>query len=174
MAPDPDTLTRAARGEREAFDEIYARYGRGLFVFLVGLLRLREDAEDALQATLLRAWVWLPGLRDRSRFVPWLFRIARNVAADVANRRIRAPDRIEVPDDLLGPDPAARNEEDALKSLVAGLKPKTRALVLLRAVEGWSAEDVAAATGSSVATVRRRYAKALEQLRRKCEGSETP
>ena len=174
MAPDPETLSRAARGDRAAFDEIYARYGRGVFVFLAGLLRSREDAEDALQATLLRAWVWLPRLRRRDRFTAWLFRIARNVANDSARLRLRWPRMIEAQDDLLGPAPEVSHGEDGLRRLVAGLKPETRALVLLRAVEGWNAEDAGAAMGMSAATARRRYAKALKQLRLRLERSERP
>jgi RNA polymerase sigma-70 factor (ECF subfamily) len=153
----------AVRGDREAFARLYRRYARAVFVDLVARLGRREDAEDALQATFLAAWTSLPRLARPDRFVPWLFRIARNKARDQARRR-----RLGL--ESLGAEPQAAAvpegpEVEALRELVGGLRPKTRAIVLLRALEGWSAEEVAAAHRLSVATVRRRYARALGHLR---------
>lgn len=158
------TVRKATRGDREAFARLYDDYSRPVFLTLVGLLRAREDAEDALQATFLSAWERLPTLRRPDRFVSWLFRIARNKARDSARRR---RDRLlaDAPvEDLIDPSlgTAARDEMDRA---LASLKPDTRALVLLRAVHGWSSEEVAVAVGKSPATVRRRYARALDHLR---------
>ncbi len=145
-------------------------------MLLVGLLRRRDDAEDALQAAFLNAWAHLPDLRREERFHPWLCRIARNAARDAARREARWPQPLAEGEDLVGPDDpegaAGGAPLDEVRRLVADLKPGTRALVLLRAVEGWSAQDVGAALRMSAATVRRRYARALEHLRtRLTEGS---
>lgn len=152
----------AVRGDREAFARLYRRFARPVFVDLVARLGRPEDAEDALQATFLSAWTHLPRLARPARFVPWLFRIARNKARDQMRRRRQG---LVLAGDVAAAPPQDRPELDALRALVDGLHPKTRAIVLLRAVEGWSAEEVAAAHRLSVATVRRRYARALEHLR---------
>jgi RNA polymerase sigma-70 factor (ECF subfamily) len=167
MGADAD-LEAAVRGDREAFARLYRRFGRAVFVDLVARLGRREDAEDALQATFLAAWTNLPRLARQDRFVPWLFRIARNKARDLARRRRLGLAGL-VPSDLIAPAPAERPEIEALRALVEGLRPKTRAIVLLRALEGWSAEEVAAAHRMSVTSVRRKYAKAIEHLRRGLE-----
>jgi RNA polymerase sigma-70 factor (ECF subfamily) len=154
----------AVRGDREAFARLYRRFARAVFVDLVARLGRREDAEDALQTTFVSAWTNLPRLARPGRFVPWLFRIARNKARDQLRRR-REGLACVLAADVAAPPARERPELDVLRALVEGLQPRTRAIVMLRALEGWSAEEVAAAHRLSVATVRRRYAKALEHLR---------
>jgi RNA polymerase sigma-70 factor, ECF subfamily len=164
-------VLRARSGDAVAFSDLYARYGRGVFLYLVGLLRLREDAEDALQATFLSAWRHLGSLRDDDRFPPWLFRIARNAARDAMRRRSAWPQALGDGEDLLGASPPPREGEHGdVRECLAGLRPKTRALVLLRAVNGWTAEEVGAAFSWSAATVRRRYARALALLEARLSG----
>ena len=82
MDGNGELVRKAAAGEREAFASLYDRFARPVFLTLVGILRTREDAEDALQAAFLAAWERLPTLRRRDRFVPWLFRILPRKACD--------------------------------------------------------------------------------------------
>ena len=133
-------------------------------------LRWREDAEDALQIAFLNAWRSLPDLDEPERFRPWLFRIARNAALDVARKRRRHPSSLPLPDDLMSQQTSDLNGVSEMPHLLAGLPAETRALVLLRAVEGWSAEDVGAALSWSASTVQRRYALALELLKARSHG----
>ncbi len=164
MDGDHELITRAAEGDRPAFSQLYDRYSRPVFLTLVGLLRTREDAEDALQAAFLSAWKHLPALRRPDRFVSWLFRIARNKGRDAARRQRERPAWEQIGEDLICPGDGASGDEE-LERLVAGLKPETRALVLLIAVQGWTTEEAAQAMGSSASTARRRYARALGHLR---------
>ena len=156
---------RAMGGDRAAFARLYERYGRPVFLDLVARLRVREDAEDALQLTFLSAWSALPRLRHPERFVGWLFRIGRNKARDLGRRERLRWMRPLVEEDLIAPTGTEAPEVERLKGLVAGLKTQTRSILLLRAVEGWSADEVATALGCSAATVRRKYARALGRLR---------
>jgi RNA polymerase sigma-70 factor (ECF subfamily) len=167
MAMESDADVREAiRGDRDAFARLYERYARAVFVDLVARLRRREDAEDVLQATFLAAWTNLPRLRRPRRFSAWLFRIARNKARDRFRRDRPRLVLLRPNQDLLAPDIGDRGAElETLRELMCLLRPDTRAIVLLRALEGWSAEEVAAAHGLSVSTVRRRYTKALKHLR---------
>ena len=171
MAASGD-IAAAARGDRPAFARLYGRYHRAVFIELVARLRRTQDAEDALQATFLAAWTNLPKLRRQRRFVAWLFRIARNKAADQMRRE--QPRLVLLGDDMdrLAPTPSDGPDVEALRALVAGLQPKSRAIVLLRTVEGWSAEEVATAKGLSISTVRRHYANAIEHLRTGLERNE--
>ena len=155
----------AIQGDRGAFARLYERYGRAVFLDLVARMRRREDAEDVLQAAFLAAWRNLPRLSKPDRFVPWLFKIARNKARDHARRQQPRMLRLVDDADLIAPTGRDAPAIEEVRALMAGLKPETRAIVLLRAVEGWSAEDVARAQGMHAATVRRRYARALQHLR---------
>jgi RNA polymerase sigma-70 factor (ECF subfamily) len=176
MAEDPDVLAARA-GDREAFARLYRRFSRAVFLDLAARMRGRHEAEDALQATFLSAWTHLPRLRRPSRFVGWLFSIARNKARDWARDGARGgmPRMVLLggSEELLAPRTDRPSDCDELRALVAGLRPKSRATLLLRAVEGWSAEEVAHAHGVSASTVRRRYADAIEHLRAGLEGSKT-
>jgi RNA polymerase sigma factor (sigma-70 family) len=164
MNSEIELVRQAAGGGRKAFAELYDRYARPVFLTLVGLLRTREDAEDAFQASFLAAWRKLPTLRRLDRIRPWLFRIARNQARDAARRQLARPAGELRGEDLIHADDGVGADEE-LESMVAGLTPTTRALVLLLAVHGYTAEEAALATGQSASTVRRRYARAIRHLR---------
>ncbi len=169
MAGDAD-VRAAIAGDREAFERLYKRYFRAVFVDLVARVRRSEDAEDALQATFLAAWMNLERLAKPERFVAWLFRIARNKARDQMRRKQTRLVLLGRSEDLIAPTAHDTPDVEALRELMSSLRTKTRAIVLLRVLEGWSAEEVAAAQGLSASTVRRRYAKALRLLRTKLAG----
>src|SRR5882724_10021522 len=95
-----NAVERARGGDRAAFEELYRRFQRPVFLYLAGCLRWREDAEDAYQAAFLSAWRHLPSLSNVERFSPWLFRIARNAARDVTRRRRLWPSLLGAPEDL--------------------------------------------------------------------------
>jgi len=166
---DPDLVRAAMQGDREAFGGLYERYARPVFWDLVARLERREDAEDAVQAAFVAAWRALPRLRRPERFAPWLFRIARNEAFDLARRDRPRLVRLDAIREPVAPAPPAVAEAEAVRRALEGVKPASRAIVLLRVLEGWSAAEVAAAQGMSVSTVRRRYARALDHLRRALE-----
>ena len=109
MDTEASTVERARAGDRQAFEELYRRYRQPLFLYLVGCLRWREDAEDAFQVAFLNAWRSLPNLDEPDRFPPWLFRIARNVARDITRRRRLLPSSLPVPEDRLDPSCAGRS-----------------------------------------------------------------
>lgn len=74
-------IDRAARGEEAAQRELYRRY-RPAVVRLAGAFASldRDEVEDVVQETFIRAFTALPGLRERRAFQPWLYSIARNRA----------------------------------------------------------------------------------------------
>ena len=151
-------------GDRGAFAALYDLCARGLFLDLVGRLGSREDAEDALQASFLTAWHRRGTLASPDRFMGWLFRIGRNKAVDLLRKRLRAPGRLEDADLILAPALSPGSDGELARAL-HGLKPESRSLLLLRAVHGWDAHEVAAAWSTSPSTIRRRYARLLDHLR---------
>lgn len=168
-----DLVERARAGDRQAFGRLYERLARPVLLHLVSLLGRTDDAEDALQTSFLKAWRKLGQLRRGARFTPWLFRIARRTALDLARSRPRGPTAPSV-ETLEAASKQDLTEELAdVRRAVAELRPGTRTLVLLRVVGGWTSEAVADAVGLHPATVRRRYARALAHLREKLKRSET-
>jgi RNA polymerase sigma-70 factor (TIGR02960 family) len=124
-----------------------------------------EEAEDAVQETLLRAWRGRSQVDSESGFRPWLYRIATNYCVDVLRRRKRRPQIIgsfaeipwlqPYPDRLLDEIPAASGDEPhvvavaretielAFIAIVQELPPRQRAAVLLCDVMGFSAPETA-------------------------------
>jgi RNA polymerase sigma-70 factor, ECF subfamily len=142
-------LRAGPAGDRAALEELLAGYERPLFVFCRGILGHREDAEDAVQDALLRALRALPGLRaGQVAFRSWLFKVALHVCLDRKTRR-RPTELFDEERPATGSD-AASPEVIALRRLqiAEGLKnlpPVRRAVFLLKVVEGWSVEEIAAA-----------------------------
>jgi RNA polymerase sigma-70 factor, ECF subfamily len=127
-----------------------------------------EEAEDLVQETFLRAWRRRETFQGRSTFRAWLYRIATNACLDALDKRPRKPAGGEVPwlqpypDELLDQVPSDEREPDAelvaketieLAYMVAiqHLPPRSRAVLIVRDVLGWSAKDTAALLDMSVA-----------------------
>ena len=173
-----------------AFDRLVAAHRRELYAHCYRMLGSVQDAEDALQESLLAAWRGLPGFEARSSLRAWLYRITTNVCLRLIERRPRrllspdhGPPRRDTSDlgePVSGPvwlepwpdeDPAVQIErrESVELAFVAALQhlPGTqRAVLILREVLGYSAAEVAAAldtTPASVNSALQRARKAVEQ-----------
>ena len=101
-------LSAAAAGDAEAFRRLAAPHRRELLVHCYRMLGSLDDADDAVQETLLKAWSRLAGFEGRSTLRAWLYRIATNVCLDALDHRARRilPTAIVGPaDPHLSPDP---------------------------------------------------------------------
>jgi len=136
-----------------------------------------QDAEDALQDALLRAWRGLARFAERSSLRTWLYRIATNACLDVAARR---PKRVLPIDDepldesaWLEPYPDApeasyeqrESMELAFIAALQHLAPNQRAALILREVLGFSAREAAAALGTTVASLNSALTRARRGVR---------
>ena len=97
--------------DQDAFRELVEPHRRELQAHCYRMLGSIQDAEDALQEALLRAWRGLPGLRDRDGLRSWLYKIATNVCLNAIERR---PKRV-LPADL---SPPSGPEDDPSEPLV--------------------------------------------------------
>src|SRR5215213_8129991 len=79
--------TRAARGDAAAFAAVYERHHQALYRYCRSILRHDEDAQDALQSTMTRAFAALQDEQRDFELRPWLFRIAHNEAISILRRR---------------------------------------------------------------------------------------
>src|SRR6266571_5680390 len=88
--PD-DLLQRAREGDREAFAALVEAHRGELQVHCYRMLGSLQDAEDALQETLLAAWLGLEGFEGRSSVRTWLYRIATNRCLNLLRSSTRRP-----------------------------------------------------------------------------------
>jgi RNA polymerase sigma-70 factor (TIGR02960 family) len=84
---EPELLAAAQRGDTAAFEALVAIHRRPLHAHCYRMLGSLQDAEDALQETLLAAWRGMRGFEGRSSFRSWLYRIATNACLRLAERR---------------------------------------------------------------------------------------
>jgi RNA polymerase sigma-70 factor, ECF subfamily len=170
---EPGLLRAAQAGDRTALDQLLALHERPLLVLCHGILGHAEDAEDAVQETLLRALRALPGFRGAASLRTWLFRIAVNVCLNW--KRDRRQDRAS-PAALLWDDEgdripmaSASPEMIALRHLrvteaLAELPPRLRVVFLLKVLEGWSVAEIAVAMRWNPIRVQNELAKARRVL----------
>ncbi len=86
---EPALLAAATRGDAGAFDRLTAGYRRELYAHCYRMLGSVQDAEDALQDSLLAAWRGLPGFEGRSSLRAWLYRVTTNACLRLIARRPR-------------------------------------------------------------------------------------
>ena len=166
----------AQRGEREAREELAKRYRRPAFLFAFQLLGNREDALDVAQDAMLKFFNTLDRFEPARPVQPWLFRIVRNRAVDIARRKkIRRAESIDDPDARREPAtrPEASPERKAVRRqlqekvwlAVQRLPGKQREILVLRDYQDLSYAEIADVLGIPKGTVMSRLYGARKALR---------
>jgi RNA polymerase sigma-70 factor (ECF subfamily) len=153
------------------------RYYRRCARYAVRVVGNREDAEEAVQDALLRAFRSLHRYEERGQFASWLFRIlanqCRSAVVRAARRERTFPDLYA--DDALpvaiGPNGHGEaqgiddSSGDHLDAALAQLPPEQREALALRFGESLSYEDMSAITGAGVSALKMRVSRAMARLR---------
>ena len=169
---DADLVDAARSGDDRAFRALIEPHREDLRSRCRRILGSPDDADDALQDTMVRAWRGLPGFADGRALAPWLYRIATNASLDALARRRRLPpvDPDAVPDALNGSiSPAAEYEqrEDLERALVAVMRhlpARQRAALILSDALGLSAREAAEALDTTATSVYSALQRARKQL----------
>jgi RNA polymerase sigma-70 factor (ECF subfamily) len=178
-----EVMARARAGDGEAFRQLTAPYRRELQVHCYRMLGSFQDAEDALQDTLLSAWQGLPTFEERASVRTWLYRIATNRCLNALRATKRRPPPVgdmgelppptgtdevvwlqpypdvlleDVPDTAPGPEARYEQAESISLAFITALQllpARQRAVLVLRDVLGYPAAEVAALLDSSVESV---------------------
>ncbi|HUA99059.1 MAG TPA: sigma-70 family RNA polymerase sigma factor [Terracidiphilus sp.] len=174
-------VTAVQSGSTSAFDELQRLYSSRLFKIILRITKNREDAEDALQDTFLRAFVALRQFQGRSSVYSWLTRIAINSALMVLRRRRARPETI-LPSSFFEPeDPFAQLEmrdtapnpeqmceirelSDDLLCAIQKLRPQLRAPIAIRLEKELSVKELAVALNISEPAVKARLYRARALL----------
>lgn len=160
-----------SRASEQMLRALFEEHGQALLGYALRLSGgAREEAEDIVQETMLRAWRHPEALAERrGPLRPWLFTVARRIAIDVdRRRRARAP---EVGDaDLAVVASPAEDIEHALESwlvaeALASLSPAHREVLVETFFRDRSVADAARVLGVPVGTVKSRTHYALQALR---------
>jgi len=158
-----------------AFHELYTRYAQDVFRFAYWLTGNADEAKDVTSETFVRVWTSEAEIR-MSSVKAYLFTIARNLYLKQQRRAARhGPLDERLPDDTVNLDRTMAAKDELQRTLAAmqTLPELDRTVLLLRAEEELSYEDIAAATGLSLSAAKvkvfRARAKLLKILERNNE-----
>ena len=158
--------------EEGAFEELVKRHQRAALLIAQSVTKNLYTAEDAVQDAFLTAWQRLDTLKDHARFGPWVCRIAKYRAINLAKRyRDYIPfDEMEnylrEPAEELSGYYDERLETEVLKSCVERLSEKIRTVIRLHYFEGLSISDIAKRMSLKEGTVKSRLSAGREQIRK--------
>src|SRR5574341_1191098 len=168
---DAELVRRVRTGDIGAYGALVARYRDRLGRYAVHMIGDREDAEEALQDSFVRAYRSLARCDDPSRFGAWLYGIlvnrCRTTGARAARRRRMFVNDAGALSGAAHPEPIERLEwTDAVDRALARLAPEYREAFLLKHVEDLEYEEMAKLTGAGVSALKMRVKRAREQLQK--------
>ncbi len=182
---DARLVDRFKAGDETAFDELNARYRKKIAAYAVTILHSHADAEEVAQDTLIRAHRNLAAFRGECSLNRWMHAIALNLARNrygyLVRRRTQVTQSLDcaMGDDSSAtfaelaacdaPGPASEAITQDFTALVAScikrLTPEHRDILDLRILRSAPYDEIAAAVGINVGTVKSRLARARAQLR---------
>jgi RNA polymerase sigma-70 factor (ECF subfamily) len=167
---DSELIARWKSGDERAASALVARHASALARFAVAQGE-RNEVDELVQDTFVRAFNSLDGFRGESSFRTWLFTIERRLLVDRRRAEKRRRDRVEIQED------DASTEYDALDGVVASeterrmrqamsrLSPTQKEVFTLRVAEGLSYKEIAAAVGTTEGAARVHYHNAMRAVK---------
>jgi RNA polymerase sigma-70 factor, ECF subfamily len=175
---EADLVSRAARGDHQAYAELVRPYERLVYRVAVVITGGSSDAEEASQNGLIKAYRSLDRFTPGAAFRPWLLRIVVNEAHNVVrsarrHERLGARAREQHNAAIAGPEDAvvAREEVESVLDALGRLSDADRLAVALRYFAELPDAEAAALTGTSTEAYRVRLLRARRRLKTILEGS---
>ncbi len=172
-------IGRAQKGDIASYQKIYEAFSRKILNFIFRMVNSPEEAEDLAQETFVAVYQKLKTLKDRSKFEPWLYRIARNFVYQ--KYRTRVPPSVsidaiddegrletELVDERKNPDEAFQTEEleNVVSKVIADLPEKYREVFVLSAIQNFGYQQIADIVGRSLPSVKTDIHRARLEVRR--------
>lgn len=175
---DDRGLIAAARcGDTAAFEKLVGAYTKKVYNYALRLTNDADRADDLCQEAFIKAFLAIRSFDEQSAFSTWIYRIVHNAFIDSIRKAApgsgrhdetlddRAADIGELSAQRFHDRLRQRENADWLTQGLARLPEPFRSVVILRDIQGFSYEEIAAITDASVGTVKSRLSRAREQLR---------
>ncbi len=163
-------VLKSRRGDDGAFMELVRMYERRLFFYIRRMTGNEDDTMDALQKTWLAVFENLKKLRDSARFVPWVYRIARNTAlshirSERKNDTVSLDDmEMEIPDDGGFDEQFDLADAEELMNGMESLSSRHREVLTLYYLEDFDITEIAGIVDAPGGTVKSRIYHAKRAL----------
>jgi len=176
---DRELVRRAQTEDQEAYEELVRRHQHRVFAVAGGILRRREDVEDIAQQVFVKAYFSLKRFDQRAAFSTWLYKITVNECWDLLRKKKVRP--LVYESDLSeeqarqvvavgekegsAPDVSERLEaRQRVERLLEGLDERDRTMLILKEVEGFAVEEIAAILKLNANTVKVRLFRARRRI----------
>ena len=175
MKLDTALVLEAQKGGQEGFTKLYQAVAPSLYRTALYTLGNSHDAEDVVSETFIEAYRGLSGLRDPQAFMPWIYRILSARCNRKIRDYVRARNEMDIDEMLQLPGEQSEFSEtvlqrtDLLRAL-QDLSEEERQIVVLSAVEGYTAREIAGIVGSPQGTVSSKLFRAFKKMRKYLEG----
>ncbi len=163
--------TKSSVADSEAMHGLVAEHGDAVYRLALSIVRDRALAEDVAQDSLVKAWLALPTLRERTSLRSWVLRITHNTAiSTLRSRRAIVIDPHDLPDRPTNPDRSVENRvqsSEVLNEFVDALDTLddlSRSIVVLRELEGLSYDEIATMLDVPLPTVKTRLLRSRRKL----------
>lgn len=179
---DKELVERTRSGDRDAYRQLVEKYQQRAFAIAFEMLRNREDAEDVVQESFVKAYLSLADYRGDASFYTWLYRIVYNMTIDFKRKIARRGGpalefdevkSVEQGEGLLqelhrrdGPEEMAVRKEQAqhIQKVLSEISDEHRTVVVLREIDGMNYDQIAKVLGISKGTVMSRLHYARKRL----------
>jgi RNA polymerase sigma-70 factor (ECF subfamily) len=186
-ATDAVLVAAAKLGDHPAFSELWTRHSNRVFNMAYRITGKREDAEDAIQDTWMKAYLRLNTFDGRAQFATWLTRIAINSSLMILRRKRSHPEtsmeiadgdtwqQFEIADQAKNAEEVYATHErlERLRRAIRRLTPTLRNVLEMHQSSDSSLKEVAEFAGISVAATKSRLSRARKTLRRSFERKES-
>ena len=163
---------------RSSFNILIERHAKSVYFFIFRLVGNKEDSEDIVQETFIKAWQKLSKFDTEKSFKTWLFSIAKNTAVDKLRKKKSINfsslnieeqsdfennliDTEDLPDEIF----AKQESEDRLKKALSQLSESQNLIIYLHINEELTFEEIAEIIGKPMNTVKSQYRRVIEKLR---------
>jgi|HubBroStandDraft_2_1064218.scaffolds.fasta_scaffold306558_1 RNA polymerase sigma-70 factor (ECF subfamily) len=177
--PEGLLVQRAQAGDEGAFREIVERYQSKVFSIIHGIVRQRNDVEDIAQQVFAKNYLSVRNFDFRSSLITWIYKITVNECFDYLRKRkvrklvyesdlsedeVRRVENSEPSVDRTAPADTSLAQRDYVVKLLARVSEEERSLLMMKEVEGYSVEELAAKTGMNENTIKVKLFRARQKL----------
>jgi RNA polymerase sigma-70 factor, ECF subfamily len=177
--PEGALVRRAQTGDEAAFREIVERYQSKVFSIIHGIVRQRNDVEDIAQQVFAKVYLSIKGFDFRSSLITWIYKITVNECFDYLRKRkvrklvyesdlsedeVRRVENNEPTVDRQAPADSSLARRDYVVKLLSRVSEEERMLLMMKEVEGYSVEELAARTGMNENTIKVKLFRARQKL----------
>ncbi len=180
LISDGGLISLYIKGDNEAFRELVERHKNRVFTSIYLIVKDRARAEDLLQETFIKVIDTIRRGRynETGKFLPWILRIAHNMAIDTFRKNKRYPvvmmedgnnvfDTLEFAEEPVENKKIREDTVEKLRNLIQDLPENQRKVLIMRSYLDMSFKEIAESTGVSINTALGRMRYALINLKKK-------